>query len=222
MEQKQVTLYIKAEELIETTAYKVNIGMLAQMECSNQHILNKVKSLQVIQFKEEEYKRKVVSILKVLEVIHQEFPNLQIVNLGACDMIIAYENQKTANKGLHLVKVSVVIIITFIGAAYSIMAFSNDVDTLEIFDLIYLLIMGYEPVGFTVLEASYSIGLVIGIVVFFNHFGKKKLTEDPTPMEIEMRLYEQDIQTTLVKDYTRNGVEVDVGQSSHTNHHRLK
>ncbi len=217
MERQKAILYIKADELVEVTTCKVNIGMVAQMECSNKHILNKVKSLSLTHFKEGIYERKVVSILKILEVIHQCEPNLQIENLGACDIILAYENQKTIKKSAHLLKASVVIIITFIGAAYSIMAFSNDVDTLEIFDLIYLLIMGYEPTGFTVLEASYSIGLVIGIVVFFNHIGKKKFTADPTPMEIEMRLYEQDIQTTLVQDFSRKGVEMDVGQGTNIN-----
>ena len=50
----------------------------------------------------------------------------------------------------------------------------------------------------------------MGILVFFNHFGKKKFTVDPTPMEIQMRLYENDIQTTLVENASRRGDEIDV------------
>lgn len=215
-------IYIKADERVEVTTPTVTMEMVLQMECSDRKVLERIKHISVLRFKKEEYGRTVISILKLFEKIHEVYPQLEIVNLGPCDIIVAYENQKTMNKGLHLLKAGLVSFITFIGAAYSIMAFSNDVDTLEIFDLIYELIVGTKPVGFPILEASYSLGLVIGIVVFFNHFGKKKLTEDPTPMEIEMRLYEQDIQTTLVQDYARKGVEIDVGQSDVVNYHRDK
>ena len=66
--------------------------------------------------------------------------------------------------------------------------------------------------GFTVIELFYSIGIIIGILVFFNHFGKKRFTVDPTPIEVEMRLYENDLQTTLIEDYSRKEQELDAGQ----------
>ena len=61
------------------------------------------------------------------------------------------------------------------------------------FSEVYRLVMGYEAEGATVLEASYSIGLALGIVVFFNHISSKRLNTDPTPLEVEMRLYEENI-----------------------------
>ena len=60
------------------------------------------------------------------------------------------------------------------------------------------------------LEVSYSVGVAAGILIFFNHFGKKRFTVDPTPMEVQMRLYENDIQTTLVENADRKGEEIDV------------
>ena len=70
------------------------------------------------------------------------------------------------------------------------------------------------------MEVTYSIGIVIGILVFFNHFGRKRFSVDPTPMEVEMRLYENDIQTTLVENYSRKGKEVDVGTTNVVSSHR--
>ena len=61
-----------------------------------------------------------------------------------------------------------------------------------------------------ILEIMYSVGLVVGILIFFNHFGKKRFTVDPTPMEVQMRLYENDIQTTLVEDAARRKNEIDL------------
>ena len=69
---------------------------------------------------------------------------------------------------------------------------------------------GNESDGFTVLEISYSAGLAIGILVFFNHFFKWKVSADPTPLEVEMRTYEEDICKTLIEDAGRKEREIDV------------
>ena len=37
------------------------------------------------------------------------------------------------------------------------------------------------------------------VVFFFNHFGKWKITEDPTPMEVEMRAYEEQVDQTILE-----------------------
>ena len=128
-------------------------------------------------------------------------------------MIIVYEKQQTPNKLFHLCKTAAVVLISFVGAAFSIMAFNNDVDTVKLFGQIYELLTGRASDGFTVLELTYCIGLVIGILTFFNHFGKKRFTVDPTPMEVEMRLYENDLQTTLIENFSRKEKELDVGST---------
>lgn len=92
------------------------------------------------------------------------------------------------------------------------MAFNNDVGVTKMFGQIYELLTGTKSNGFTILEFMYCIGIIIGILTFFNHFGKKRLSVDPTPMEVEMRLYENDIQTTLVETYSRKEKELDVDE----------
>ena len=91
------------------------------------------------------------------------------------------------------------------------MAFNNDVDVTKLFGQLHELVTGQETSGFSILEITYSIGLTAGIMIFFNHFGKRRFTADPTPMEIQMRLYENDIQTTIVENAGRKGEEIDVG-----------
>ena len=43
-----------------------------------------------------------------------------------------------------------------------------------------------------------------------NHIGKKKITSDPTPIQVEMRKYEKDIDTTFIENAGRKGHEHDV------------
>ena len=70
--------------------------------------------------------------------------------------------------------------------------------------------IGKESDGVTELEIFYAIGMPIGIMVFYNHIGKKKVTHDPTPIQVEMRKYEQDVDTTFIENASREGKSIDV------------
>lgn len=216
MPSSQDTLYIKGERDVEITKTDVTLGDILTFECSNKTVIPKVKTMKILKIPDNGKKeqRFVISILKIIACIHEQYPNLDIQNLGETDIIITYENQKTPGKLFHILKTAFVIVLTFCGAAFSIMAFNNDISVTKLFSQIYEAMTGAKSSGFTILEISYSVGIAVGILMFFNHFGKKRFTVDPTPLEVQMRLYENDIQTTLVEDASRRKEELDVGKSN--------
>lgn len=214
------TIYIKGEQNVEVTKREVTLGDILSIECADTEMIPKIKALKLLKIQSGEKHRYVVSILKIIECIHRQYPNVDIENMGKEDIIITCEDQKTPNKFVHWLKVISVTAITFVGAAFSIMAFNNDVETTKLFEQVYMLLMGKQSSGFTVLELTYCVGLIVGILIFFNHFGGKKFSVDPTPMEVEMRLYENDIQTTLIENYSRKEKELDVGKTTSAGTHR--
>ena len=213
-------LYIKGDRDVEVTKPDVTLGDLLNMECTDKLMLAKARTLKIVRFKKSGRQRCVVSVLKIISCIHEKFPQADVQNLGETDIIVTYEDQKTPALAWHIIKTAFVAAVTFFGAAFSIMAFNNDVDVTKLFGQIYELVTGRETGGFTVLEISYSVGVTAGILIFFNHFGRKRFTVDPTPMEIQMRLYENDIQTTLIENSERKGEEFDVGTADISGSHR--
>ncbi len=217
------TVYVKAERNIEVTNPQVTLGDVLNLECSNPAVVPKLKAIKLLTFHHTDKKnqnRTAVSVLRVIQLIHEKYPNIDVQNLGEQDFIVTYEEQQTAGGFIHWLKAAIVVLISFIGAAFSIMAFNNDVDVTKMFGQIYQLVTGTESNGFTILELTYSIGLIIGILTFFNHFGKKRFSVDPTPMEVEMRLYENDLQTTLIENISRKGKELDVDKRNTSGSYR--
>lgn len=211
MVMQRETVYVKADRNTEVTETKVTIGDVMKIECVNKKMLERIRGITLLDFSNISDKNRVaISVLKVISCIHNVYPEVEVQNLGESDFIVTYEKQKTTGGIEHILKAALVVVISFTGAAFSIMSFNNDVDIKKIFSQIYELTTGMQSDGFTVIEFTYSIGIVIGILVFFNHFGKKKFTVDPTPIEVEMRLYENDLQTTLIEDYSRKEQEIDV------------
>lgn len=213
MSSENTTLYIKGDRNVEITKPDVTLGDILSVECSDKTVLPKIKTLKIYKFKKTGRQRCVISILEIIACVHEKYPDLEIQNLGETDIILTYENQKTPPMLWHILKTAFVVAVTFCGAAFSIMAFNNDVNVTKLFGQIYEFVTGQKTSGFTILEITYSVGLTAGILIFFNHFGKKRFTVDPTPMEVQMRLYENDIQTTLIEDSARKGDEIDVGGS---------
>ena len=126
-------LYIKGEKNTEVKEPNVTLGDILTMECSNSSIMNRIKPLRILKIPKKEQHRYVVSVLKIIECIHREIPGLQIQNEGESDLIITYEGEKKRNAIWQGIKVVVVAGITFIGAAFSIMAFNNDVSVTKMF-----------------------------------------------------------------------------------------
>ena len=213
MASESAMLYIKGDRNVEVTKMNVTLGDILEIECSDPTVLAKVKALRILKIQEEKEQRFVISILKIISCIHEEYPKIEVQNLGEEDIIVTYEKQKTLPMFWYIIKTIFVAAVIFCGSAFSIMAFNNDVSVTELFGQIYQMIIGKESNGFTVLEVTYSLGMAIGILIFFNHFGKKRFTVDPTPMEVQMRLYENDIQTTLVEDASRRGKAMEAGSN---------
>lgn len=209
----QTVLYMKGDKDVEVDKKDIALEDILTLECADKAVLGSVKKIRLLHIKKTGQQRYVVSVLKIISLIHEKYPDIIVENLGEADIIITYEEQKGKGKVWHIVKAAFVAAVTFCGAAFSIMAFNNDVDLTKLFGQIYTLVTGSESDGFTILEISYSVGITAGILIFFNHFGKKRFTVDPTPMEVQMRLYENDIQTTLIEDAARKGDEIDVGNT---------
>ena len=159
-------------------------------------------------------KRYSVSAMKVIELIQKEYPQASVENIGEADFIVDYIDEKKRNHHmaavLDVIKTVLICIVIFFGSGYAIMAYNNDVGTTEIFEKVYGMITGEEKTDTNWMELMYSVGLTGGIAVFYNHFGSKTFSNDPTPIEVEMNNYEQDLDYALIERGGRSGKEEDV------------
>ena len=204
------SIYIKIEQSIQVSDRIVKLGEIAKMECVDQTVVNRLSSETLFHMNEEKECRKAVSILFIIKKIHEIYPELEVRNMGETDFIISYHPGKQ-RKILEKLKIAFVCAVSFFGSMFAMMTFNEDVSTRESFAKLYTWVMGSAPTGITILEITYSIGIGVGIIVFFNHIGKKYITNEPSPVEVEMADYEQQVNDTLIKQLGRKDQEIDVG-----------
>ena len=204
------TVYLKFEKNVEVHSREVNLGQAGQIYCANPSVQAKCRALKLVNIHENENHRQVFSVLQVTQLIQEMDSQLTISNLGETDFIVDYQPEGSSRRAWAWIKTLAVCVVVFVGAAFAIMTFNNDVGVGEVFSDFYMQVMGSESNGFTVLEVCYSIGLFLGIMVFFNHVGHKKITHDPTPIQVEMRTYEKDVDSTFIENCGRKGSSNDV------------
>ncbi len=201
-------LYIKLEKNVEITCEDIFLKDLASVYCENESVLNRCKALKVCKLTKKKT-REVISIMKIIETITEVFPDIWIENIGETDVVVEHINRRKNNNRWEWLKIVFVSGISFFGTAFTIMAFHNDVQIEQLFSNIHKMITGVPSSGYSILEISYSIGLSIGIIVFFNHIGGKRISKDPTPIEVEMRIYEDEVNQTLIDYADRMNIEED-------------
>lgn len=206
------TLYMQFDRNVEVEHPKVQLQDVAKLACRDDKILNRCRVLPVISLEAGKPGRYVVNVMDIVAKLGKEETGLDIVTSGEPVFIVTFVTDTRKHPVKEWLKAGGVCIITFFGMAFSIMTFNNDVDLGKLFSQIYQQVMGRPSDGFTILEISYSIGLGLGVLLFFNHFGKWKLTQDPTPMQVQMRLYEEDVNTTILEDKQREQEQSKQGQ----------
>lgn len=211
---RTATLHLKIGRNTVVWDRQVRLSDIADMECTDEAALRQLKQKKIYTFRENTGSRKnqlvVVSVLKIMEQIHKDYPELEISNEGETDFIIEYVPFPEKPEWVNITKTVLLCILIFFGAAFTIMAFNNDVGVGDVFAKFYRQVTGVESDSVTELEICYSIGLSLGILIFFNHVGRKKITHDPTPIQIEMRKYESDLDTAFIENAERKDHNINV------------
>lgn len=197
------TLYIQTDENMEVHHPHVYLQDIVKLSCSNSKILNRLRVLPVASLDPKRPGRYVLSAMDLIREIQKKEPDLEITHIGEPSFIITYQTKPNTSTAWCWCKVIFVCLASFFGAAFSIMTFNNDVNVPALFQQITAQVTGQDGSSFPALAISYSVGIGLGVLFFFNHFGHIKLTEDPTPMQVQMRLYENDVNTTIIEDQER-------------------
>lgn len=197
------TLYIQTDMNILIKHPHVYLQDIARLSCSNSKVLNRLRVLPVANLNPDTPGRYTMSVMDLVDLIQKKEPDLDITPLGELSFILTYQPPGKPQMIFEILKVVFISLASFFGAAFSIMTFNTDADVGTLFKQIYQQVTGNVSNGFTILEISYSIGLAAGILFFFNHFGRKKFSADPTPMQVQMRQYEDNVNTTLLEESSR-------------------
>ncbi|KUP07833.1 stage V sporulation protein AA [Bacillus coahuilensis m2-6] len=131
----------------------------------------------------------IVDVMKVIKRVQEIFTvDVQIVGASQVIIEVVYHKKKVSIPFFLLVWS-----LLFVGAALAIMNFHEDVSMQQVHQKLYKVLTGNEIDKPLLFQIPYSIGLGAGMILFFNHLFKKRINEEPSPLEVEMFNYQLDL-----------------------------
>ncbi|MBD3109716.1 stage V sporulation protein AA [Bacillus sp. AGMB 02131] len=153
-------------------------------------VVSKLRSLPIYEVTKSDPNIIVIDLSIVVEKISERYQKIDIQVIGPSQTIIEIVPNQRGN---HTFLFLLVWLLLFIGSALTIMNFHEDVSMPAVHQKLYKLITGSDAQKPLILQIPYSFGLGLGMVLFFNHFFKKRFNEEPSPLEVEMFNYQQDL-----------------------------
>ncbi|MDL0435695.1 MULTISPECIES: stage V sporulation protein AA [unclassified Niallia] len=182
------TVYIRMRNRIEKRLNEdVLLKDLAQVIAVDS-LMEQLNNLVIYSISESDRNIIIIDSTRVIKAIRSFNLNLEIQIIGPAQTIIEVILKK---KEVSIPLFLLVWLLLFIGSALTIMNFHEDVSMQAVHQKLYKIITGKEVEKPLIFQIPYSLGLGLGMIIFFNHVFKKRFNEEPSPLEVEVFSYQQ-------------------------------
>ncbi|MBS2770163.1 stage V sporulation protein AA [Anoxybacillus rupiensis] len=171
------------------------VGDVAQIIASDKQMLQQLKRIPLYRIQRSDKNIVIVDVMKVVDAIVRFDPSLEIQTIGSAQTIVEVVYPKRTISFAYFLAVWLLL---FIGSAIAIINFHEDVSMQETHQHLYTIITGEKADKPLLFQIPYSIGLGLGMIIFFNHVFRKRINEEPSPLEVEMFNYQQSLDQYVI------------------------
>lgn len=189
------TIYIRMRNrVLAKQDEKIYLMDLAQI-IAPEEVVPQLKKLQVYQVTVEDRNIVIIDVMKIIRMITNLIEDVEVQTIGPAQTIIEVVMKK---KQMSYPLFLLIWFLLFFGSAMAIMNFHDDVSMQSVQEKLFTIITGMKHSKPWVFQIPYSIGLGIGMILFFNHVFQKRINEEPSPLEVEMFNYQMDIDNYVI------------------------
>ncbi|MFC9710005.1 stage V sporulation protein AA [Paenibacillus sp. NPDC056933] len=194
------TVYVRLRSRIRIQRGRgVKLGDVAHLLTSPEEQEGRLLELELLRPGPEDGNLILIDILQIIPQIRIALPGVTVELIGSGHTLV----EVIAGTGKASISLFILVwLLLFFGSALTIMNFHADVNMQEVQIRIVEMITGRRDEHPYLFQVAYSIGIGFGMAVFFNHLFKKKWNEEPTPLEVEMFLYQQNVDKYVVIEET--------------------
>ncbi|MEY9868185.1 stage V sporulation protein AA [Peribacillus sp. RS7] len=168
-----------------------------------EEVIRKIEEIILLTVKKEDRNIIVIDLAQVIMAIRKVDTTIEVETFGPSQTIIEIILSK---KKMSVLTFALVWFLLFVGGGMTIMNFHVDVSMGEVHQKIFTLITGKVEEKPLLIQIPYSFGLGMGMILFFNHFFKKRFNEEPSPLEVEMFNYQQDLDRYVIMNENKENV----------------
>lgn len=195
------TLYLRLRKRIGIKPNNmVTLGSAARLFAADTELEQRLHSLVLHRHRPEDGNRVVIDMLQIVKAIREAAPGVVVETFGDPQVLVIVAD--TPPKPRIAVLIAAWLLL-FFGAGLAIMNFHTDVSMKEVHQRITELVTGEKSEHPLWFQIPYSLGIGIGMLVFFNHLFRKRMNEEPNPLEVELFMYEESVNDYVIAEEMR-------------------
>ncbi|KYD31737.1 stage V sporulation protein AA [Geobacillus sp. NFOSA3] len=190
------TVFIKLRHRVQVKPGDVvTIGDVAQIIANDRDVAEQLKIIPLYKIQPSDKNIVIIDVMKVMQAMMERVGSLDVQTVGPSQTIIEVVYQKRRFSTPYFL---LIWLLLFVGSAMAIMNFHEDVSMQEVHQRLYEMMTGKKIDKPLLLQIPYSLGLGIGMILFFNHVFRKRINEEPSPLEVEMFNYQQSLDQYVI------------------------
>ncbi|OLS40177.1 stage V sporulation protein AA [Bacillus sp. MRMR6] len=198
------TIYIRMRNrVLVKPGETIFLSDLAQV-IAPETVIPQLKKVPIYQITEDDKNIVIIDVMKIIGIISQLVKDTEIQTVGPPQTIIEVVYKK---KMMTYPLFLLIWFLLFFGSAMAIMNFHDDVSMQSVQEKLYTIITGVKDPKPWIFQIPYSIGLGLGMILFFNHVFKKRINEEPSPLEVEMFNYQTSLDNYVIIHENRESMK---------------
>ena len=149
------TLYIQIQKSIHIDKPTLYVSDIGELFCQDKTIENEISHIVLKNLKDKKGIRICMNAIDVVKEIQSKYPDVDVNSIGEPEFIVEYAVHKPRPRVLEFAIVFFVAAFTFLGSMYAIMAYNNDVGTVEIFENVYEF-LGLSDYSYNILKGKHQ------------------------------------------------------------------
>ncbi|MFC4777504.1 stage V sporulation protein AA [Paenibacillus sp. GCM10023252] len=159
-----------------------------------------LRQLLLYEHRKADGNRVVLDLLQIVKRIREAVPELTIEAYGDPQVLVMIADEPAKPRMAVLIAAWLLL---FFGAGLAIMNFHTDVSMKEVHMRIAELVTGKKTSHPLWFQIPYSLGIGLGMMIFFNHLFRRKFNEEPNPLEVELYMYQENVNAYVIADEMR-------------------
>ncbi len=209
MAQHSIVLYVRLRRRVVVPPLSViTLGQVARLvtDLSTERTL---KNLPLHRIGPEDGSMIVIDMLQIVQSVHAVQPELTVETFGEPHVLIEI-SPHTANKPRPIALILAWLLL-FFGSGMAMMNFHADVNMPQVQRRITELVTGRQTSHPWLFQIPYSLGVGLGMLLFFNRLLRKRRSDEPNPLEVEMFMYQENVNHYVITEEYRKKHDQEEG-----------
>ncbi|MBB6674204.1 stage V sporulation protein AA [Cohnella nanjingensis] len=164
----------------------------------------KLAQLPIWRIRPEDGNLLMFDMLHVVRRIREVAPQMTIETFGEPHVLLEVAERREIRPRWALLVATWLLL--FFGSGMAILNFHADVNMPEVQRRIIELLTGRNDRHPWLFEIPYSLGLGLGMLLFFNRVFRRRLNDEPNPLEVEMFMYQENVNRYVITEEYRKKI----------------